>query len=472
MTGEAHMNNEQQQHDAGELEFDATESNEIGAAPAGTGKGTRLDPGAKRVIKWVALAFGVAFVAVGGLVFMASGKKDMNANVVLPLRTTGQQTDVVQTDYEKGRLAEIQRQKAEESKTAGGVYVPPPAGAPVAQDKSGGPVGLGAPGAGPGPGSYQTYVNAPQVAVQPGSYQDPARQQAIQEGLNRQLAQLLADAPSGAAVSRVQAYQDPNKVAAGQGPMGGAASGQGAAATSSVAEDLDLPGPLTIQVARTTSPIDTAKSPYVSAEIVGGKFAGAFLKGTAVLNRGEGLQVTFTDIRFNGKVAKINAVALDEQTSADALAGSIDRHILSKYILPITFATVSGAASAISQRSSEVVTNGLSSSVVLPEATNRQAAAAGLASATQIGQQAVQGLAQQPNTVTLAANTTIGILFNTVQTPTASAGASQPQMPQQQERVPQQVVYVPAPVSQPNLSTGMNYGSFAPAAPMNQMQVR
>lgn len=461
------MNNEQQQHDPNGPEFDGTDSQEIAAEPAEGGKGARLDPGAKRVIKWVAVAFGVAFVAVVGLVFMATGKKDQSANVALPARTTGTQADVVQTDYEKGRVAELQRQKAEESKSKGGVYVPPPAGAPMSQDK----LASIDPNLGPGAGSYQTYVTAPQVG-HPGSYQDPARQQAIQEGLNRQLTQLLADAPTGAAITRVQAYQDPNKPPAAQGQQGGAAGG--VAATNIASEDLDLPGPLTIQVARTTSPIDTAKSPYVSAEIVGGKFAGAFLKGTAVLNQGEGLQVTFTDIRFNGKVAKINAVALDEQTSADALAGNIDRHILSKYVLPITFATVSGAAGAIAQRSSQVVTNGLTSSVVVPEATNRQAAAAGLSSATQIGQQVVQSLAQQPNTVTLAANTTIGILFNTVQTPTSSAGGAQQQTQQQQQRTPQQVVYAqPQQVPSVNLSTGMNYGTFAPTVtPMNQVQVR
>lgn len=238
-------------------------------------------------------------------------------------------------------------------------------------------------------------------------------------------------------------------------------------------EDPDLPGPLTIHAARTTSPIDTEKSPYVSAEVIGGKFAGAFLKGTAVLNQGEGLQVTFTDIRFNGKVAKINAVALDEQTSADALNGSIDRHILSRYVLPITFATVSGAASAIAQRSSQVVTNGLSTSVVLPEATDKQAAAAGLSSATQIGQQLVQSLAQQKNTVKLPANTLIGVLFNTVQTASSGVPASQQQVqaqPEQAQRYPQQAA---PPVSSFNLATGMNYGTFAPTvAPINQVQVR
>ncbi|CAN7776114.1 DotG/IcmE/VirB10 family protein [Variovorax sp. LjRoot290] len=456
------MNDEQQQHGPSGPEFDGTDSHEIAAEPAEGGKGSRLDPGAKRVIKWVAVAFGVAFVAVVGLVLMATGRKDQSANVALPARTTGTQADVVQTDYEKGRLAELQRQKAEESKNKGGVYVPPPAGAPESQDKLAGALG-------PGAGSYQTYVTPPQVAVQPGTYQDPARQQAIQEGLNRQLGQLLADTPSGAAIVRVQGFED-KKAAAAQIPQAG---GQGVAATNVASEDLDLPGPLTIQVARTTSPIDTAKSPYVSAEIVGGKFAGAFLKGTAVLNQGEGLQVTFTDIRFNGKVAKINAVALDEQTSADALAGNIDRHILSKYVLPITFATVSGAAGAIAQRSSQVVTNGLTSSVVVPEATNRQAAAAGLSSATQIGQQVVQSLAQQPNTVTLAANTTIGILFNTVQTPTSSAGGGQQQTQQQQQRAPQVVYVPPQQVPSVNLSTGMNYGTFAPTVtPMNQVQVR
>jgi intracellular multiplication protein IcmE len=465
------MNKENQQ-DPGELEFEGVQNGEsatIAGPSAENGKGKRLDPGAKRVMKWVGGAFGVALIAVVGLVFMASGKKEMKAKVDLPARTNaGAKTDVVQTDYERGRLAELQEQQAAKSRQEGGVYVPPPSGAPVTHA---GPEGLGGP-TGPGASSYQTYVSTPQIAIQPGSYQDPVRQQAIQEGLNRQLAQLLVDAPSGAAIAHVAAYQDP-KAATGNGQQGVAGQGQGVAATNIATEDLDLPGPLTIHAARTTSPIDTEKSSYVTAEVIGGKFAGAFLKGTAVLNQGEGLQVTFTDIRFNGKVAKINAVALDEQTSADALNGSIDRHILSRYVLPITFATVSGAASAIAQRSSQIVTNGLSTSVVLPEATDKQAAAAGLSSATQIGQQLVQSMAQQKNTVKLPANTLIGVLFNTVQAASSTTPAPQQQVQTQPEQSQRQAQQAQSAVSSFNLATGMNYGTFAPTVvPINQVQVR
>ena len=465
------MNEEQQYHDpaGSEVDHDQVESNAI---PQGQGaKGaTRLDPGAKRVIKWVAIAFGAAAVVVIGLVFAASSKKEMRASVNLPTNAgSGQQTDVVQTDYEKGRLAELQRQKAEESKAQGGVYVPPPAGAPVTQDKL---AGLNGP-TGPGPGSYNTYVAPAQVVIQPGSLQDPARQQAIQEGLNRQLGQLLAEQPTGSPIARVQMIENKQAAAA---QAAGQGAGTQASGSSAAVEDPDLPGPLTIHAARTTSPIDTSRSSYVSAEVVGGKYAGAFLKGTAVLNQGEGLQITFTDIRINGKVSKINAVALDEQTSADALAGNIDRHILTKYVLPVAFASFSGAASAIAQRSSQVVTNGLTSSVVVPEATSRQAAAAGIASGTQIGQQIVQSLQQQPNTATLPSGTLIGVLFNTVQAASSTAApAQQQQQQQQQQRNPQPVTYVqPQATPQYNLATGMNYGTFvAPVVPYNnQTQVR
>lgn len=467
------MSNENHTND-GELEFADVHNAESAAiaAPADQGgKGKRLDPGAKRVMKWVGGAFAVALIAVVGLVFMASGKKEMKAKVDLPARTTaGATTDVVQTDYERGRLAELQEQQAAKSRQEGGVYVPPPSGAPAAHN-----AGAGAPNqpVGPGASSYQTYVTTPQVAIQPGSYQDPVRQQAIQEGLNRQLGQLLADAPTGAAIAHVAAYQDPKATGNGQ-QQGVTGQGQGVAATNIATEDLDLPGPLTIHAARTTSPIDTEKSSYVSAEVIGGKFAGAFLKGTAVLNQGEGLQVTFTDIRFNGKVAKINAVALDEQTSADALNGSIDRHLLSRYVLPITFATVTGAANAIAQRSSEVVTNGFSTSVAVPEATNRQAAAAGLSSATQIGQQLVQSMAQQKNTVKLPANTLIGVLFNTVQAASSTTPAPQQQQAQSQPEQPRRQAQQAQPaVSSFNLATGMNYGTFATTMPpINQTQVR
>lgn len=455
-TNEDHVQGEHIEHVA---ESPLIDDGSAAGAPQGA---ARVDPGAKRVIKWVAIAFGVAALLIGVLVWMAATKKDMNATVQLPARASGgQTTDVVQTDYEKGRLAEFQREKAEESQAKGGVYVPPPAGAPTSM------VG---PNAGPGAGSYQTYVSNPQVAAQQsGTLQDPVRQQAIQEGLNRQLGQLLADAGIGVPIERVQALEERKQT---QVAEGSASSSRGAAGSAVQVEDPDLPAPLTILAARTTSPIDTGKTSYVSAEVVGGKFAGAFLKGVAVLNKGEGLQVTFTDIRFNGKTARINAVALDEQTSADALAGNIDRHILTKYVLPIAFATVSGATNAIAQRGTEVVTNGFSSSVSVPVATDRQAAAAGLSSGTQIGQQVVQALAQQPNTVTLPANTLVGVLFNTVQSSTAQAPAAPPPQAaperQVQPRFQQQQQQQPV-----NLATGMNYGSFAPQVlPYNPAQVR
>lgn len=446
-----------------EHDMHAAESQVIGdGSAAGVPQGAaRVDPGAKRVIKWVAIAFAVAAVLIGLLVFLAASKKDMNATVQLPARASGgQTTDVVQTDYEKGRLAEFQREKAEESQAKGGVYVPPPAGAPTS---------IVGPNASPGAGSYQTYVSNPQVAAQQsGTLQDPVRQQAIQEGLNRQLGQLLADAAIGVPIERVQAFEERKQA---QVADGAGSSARVATSGSTQVEDPNLPAPLTILAARTTSPIDTGKTSYVSAEVVGGKFAGAFLKGVAVLNKGEGLQVTFTDIRFNGKTARINAVALDEQTSADALAGNIDRHLLTKYVLPVAFATLSGAASAIAQRGTEVVTNGLSTSVSVPVATDRQAAAAGLSSGTQIGQQVVQALAQQPNTVTLPANTLVGVLFNTVQTSsTAQAPVSQPQQAAPERQVRQQVQPQQQPVT---LVTGMNYGSFAPQVlPYNPPQVR
>jgi hypothetical protein len=456
---------EHDEHAATAAEFDGGEA----TIPAGQpSAGGRLDPGAKRVLKYVAVAFGVAFVPVVALVLLAYQKKEMVAKVTLPTRAGGgQQTDVAQTDYEKGRLAEFQKQQAEAARDQGGMYVPPPSGAPT----QGRPDG----NAGPGASSYTPYLAQGQVAAAPGSPQDPVRQQAIQEGLNRQLAMFAGDTTVSDPVVRVALVEDPaKKAAAAQAQQPGGAAG--ATPTSQMhVEDPDLPGPLTIYAAQTTAPVDTGKTSYVSARLVGGKFNGAFVKGIAVLNQGEGLQITFTEMRHNGKVAKINAVALDEQTSSDALAGNVDRHILSKYVLPIAFATVSGAANAIAQRSSQIVSDGLTSSVVVPGATGRQAAAAGLASGTQIGQQVVQALSQQPNTASLPAGTTIGVLFNTVQS--ASSVAQQPtyQQPPAQMQQPQ-VSYVQqpqamSPAPQFNLSTGMNYGTFAPT-PVNQFQVR
>ncbi|TAL65705.1 MAG: hypothetical protein EPN79_11025 [Burkholderiaceae bacterium] len=432
----------------------------------------RLDPGAKRVIKMVGLAFAVALVLVVILVLVASGKKSAATKVSLVTPPTGNQTEVTQTPYEKGRLAEFERQKAEASNAVGGVYVPPPSGGPLSGDKN--RVNTGA-----ATGNYGNYASA-QAPVRQPTADETARQQAIQEGLNRQLQQLVTGETLGAPIVKV-AVQDLSVKAP---PVQSVAQAQSRSGNAGTQEDPDLPAPLTIEVARLTSPIDTSKSSYVSATLVGGRFAGAFLKGTAVLNHGEGLQVTFTDMRFHNKTAKINAVALDEKTSADALAGNIDRHILTRYVLPIAFATVSGAANAIAQRSAQIVSSGLSTEVAVPTATDQQAAAAGLASATQVGQQVVQGLQQQPNTAELPADTVIGVLFNTVQPETTGTAPQALTATEQARRisaeVPQQAPMLAQqqPVMQTTSLNTMpmgipNYGSFAPApSTISQVQVR
>lgn len=396
----------------------------IAASPgAGTvAAGSRLEPGAKRTIKWVGGAIAVAFAATIGIFFMSHRQQPVKTTVEIPNAAGGgNERDVKLTPYEEGQRAERQRELADRNRQTGGIYVPPPSGAPEQAP-------VRAVNAGPGPGSYGNYA-----AVSPGtntavSPDDQARAQAIQEGLNRQLQELLkADNDmSGPAITRVAEFtpkKDPNAAANAAAGAGRTSFADGAAG----AVDPTLPGVLTIHVGRLSSPIDTGATSYATATISSGQFAGAFLKGTSVLNNGEGLRITFDTMRMaDGRVVKINAVALDEQTSSDAINGNIDRHVLTKYVLPIAFATLQGGMNAIAQRSSELVSSGLTTSVVVPEATNKQAGAAGLAAAGQVGQQIVQGMAQQPNTATVPVNTTIGIMFLAVEQPAANGTQQRP----------------------------------------------
>lgn len=167
-----------------------------------------------------------------------------------------------------------------------------------------------------------------------------------------------------------------------------------------------------IAPALSVSTIDTYRTKFASASIVSGPLKGAYLLGKAELIE-EGLSITFSSMSLNGQVYPVDAVALEEKTSSDAMDADINHRYAQRFVFPIMAAAVGGAAQAFAQAGTNVVATAGGVIAATPAATTRQAEAAGVASGMSIGTQVIAKEASKPLQATLPANTSIGILFKT-----------------------------------------------------------
>src|SRR3546814_2373853 len=59
----------------------------------------------------------------------------------------------------------------------------------------------------------------------------------------------------------------------------------------------------------------------------------------------EDVSVQLTQTRFKDQVYQIDAIVLNEQTSADMLDADVDRHFIAKQVMPVIMAGLSGVRS-------------------------------------------------------------------------------------------------------------------------------
>lgn len=372
------------------------------AAEAGSsGKAQRkLDPGFKRNMLIIGGVVVGLFALVLIMMMMRSASAEKKSS---PVSTSMRQTTVSNGENEQmsPAMKEAVREKQikEEKKAAekgDTVFVPRDTlEAPVALAPKTKPVNETAP--------VSQQANG-QPLINPG---DAARNELRRKGLEVQLAQLMnASADMGGASPQRVAFENklpPSSAGTGNG------SGVGTSATGLISGPPVVEG-LEIVPAETASPIDTYRTKYASARIVAGKLAGAFLVGKSELID-EGVTTSYNMMRFNGKTYAIDAIALDEKTSTDALAANIDHRYLQRYVMPVAMAAIGGAATALSQTGSQVVATAGGAVGASPPPTSDQARAAGIAAGVSIAARQVDKEAQKPLQATLPANTPIGILF-------------------------------------------------------------
>ncbi|MCA3266646.1 MAG: DotG/IcmE/VirB10 family protein [Azospirillum sp.] len=86
----------------------------------------------------------------------------------------------------------------------------------------------------------------------------------------------------------------------------------------------------------------------VLAEVLGGPFAGARLLG-AFERQDEALFLRFTQLALPTETISIEAVAVSPTTSETAVASYVDRHIFSRFILPVAAQFVAGFGQAVAR---------------------------------------------------------------------------------------------------------------------------
>lgn len=421
-----------------EIPPNPTEEAEGGAIGGAAPTSKKADPVFKRNMMIVAGVFGVAFFLILLAFFARSGGKDANAQAQVNVGTADQLHTRSKDDEESlsPNMKEAIKKKLDQERKAAGAggqdvwmapevlesvqpivkpekQTTPQVGGPAAALDGSHPGATGGSSAGSGPSQEDIDRNARRRA-----------------GLERQMGAMLSmmSSSNNAGVAPARVNFDANKVAAAANGATGAATQAGASNAASVGvagaaqagsavvfnNQNQLVGALEIVPAEVASPIDSYKTPFASARIVGGKLNGAYLVGS-IKQQEDGLQIVYNQMRIGNQAYAIDAIALDEATSTNAMNANVDRRYLERWVLPVGAAMLGGYATASSRTGSTTVVSGTTGSagveVASPPPTSEQARAAGYAAGMAIISREVEKAAAKPYQITMPANVPIGILF-------------------------------------------------------------
>jgi hypothetical protein len=386
-------------------------------ATAAQPEGKRLDPSLKRNLLIIGAVVGLSAVVVGAMLMSRSGSSSTNqgpAGVALPAAApAGTPTTEPTSPMMQQLLREQQQAEADAARRAGRPYIPPdsaateplPNGAATRPDSRLGNV----PGAQNMPAPV-VLTNAGTLAPEEQMARDRARR-----GLEVQLRDMLSANTPPREIARIQVAQQQQGTSAAPSAPGVAPTSAAAPMAPGQSAGSPLVDALEIFAATTLTPVDTYQTGYISARIVSGRLAGAFLVGrTQMVN--EGLQPRFNQMRLGGKTYAIDAIALDESSGADSVRANLDRRYLQRYVMPVVVAMVGGYTAARAQTGTQVVGIGTDGTggvgITQPAPTEKQAVYAGVSQAMSITQRAVDQEAALPIRASLPAGTAIGIMFN------------------------------------------------------------
>lgn len=381
-----------------------------------------LDAGFKRNLIIIGGAVVLSAVAIGAMAMFAgkdnykSTASETQLDRALP-RADGERVDEISPAM-KERLAKVQQEEAIAAYREGRSYVPESTlGRPESVNGAEKPQRVRESRPSPGPSPYTQYTARHEQVTNDGAL--AAQRQLIERGLSLQLEQLANGfSPAQAVTVSIKVAQpNPSQNASNPAPSQQLEGGAGSKVL--------FPG-LQIAPGRLDSPINTDKSRFASVTITAGPLQGAYLIGQALpmtlSGDVEDVGVQLTQMRFNNKVYPIDAILLNEQTATDMMDADVDRHLISKHVLPVVMAGLSGLSTFFTAQGNPGVrysptagVNGENIIVDQPKASREEAKQQGIGKSIEAlvsnANEQTARLQQRPNTATLEAFTPVGVLF-------------------------------------------------------------
>lgn len=239
----------------------------------------------------------------------------------------------------------------------------------------------------------------------------------LAQAMQRQMGQLLDSwVPKGTKQVAVYDLDELNRERKEQAGGTGASNGadkNGAAASQTPPAKTIVPSG-TVSYAELLTEANSDVPGPILAQVVSGPLKGARVIGRFQVNDGyaDYLVMTFKLADLNGTDYKINALALDPDTTLGGMATEVDQRYMMRLVLPAAAGFLQGFASALGQGNQNIVTNGTTTIVEQSSKGTRQGLYSGLGTAAQTASQFFQTQANQTKPlVRVAAGTPMGLFF-------------------------------------------------------------
>ena len=365
----------------------------------------------------------VALATIGDDSDGGGGDGSASITNLVPRSTEG---DATPSQAALERLERVQREEADAAKIAGKTYIPENyLGSPrdIRESISSGELDERViPSYQHYQESQDNFTRQQSVSLNEGTQEqgiDPFI--ALESGVMNQVQGIMANlGPATVDVISISEWRPREEVSAGDGSSGGQEGGGAGRPEGELLIQAD-----DILTAVILTPIDTYTTQFVLAEIVGGDFNGAQLRGNVVPMTASGdvedVGVRFTSMSLDGRFYPINAIALNENTATDAMDGNVDRRVFSRYVMPIFSASLSGVAKYFTARGTvgeSLLRGGGYDDVVVErrqadrEDAKNQAIGEMADKTVQLAQDSIDREAARPQRITMAAGTPIGLIFN------------------------------------------------------------
>lgn len=156
--------------------------------------------------------------------------------------------------------------------------------------------------------------------------------------------------------------------------------------------------------------INTDEPGPVLSTIVSGAMKGSKLLGEVKRESGK-VVLKFTSIAFAGKTLQTNAFAIDPETARTAIASDVDNHYLERYGVLAASALLKGYSAALQRAGATTTISAIGATTTYANFDPKRQTMTALGEVGNAIGQSTQGNFNRPPTVTVNANTPIGVLF-------------------------------------------------------------